>query len=383
MAQIVSIISATDVLKCAAGSSCSVGFTITNTANRRIHVGIKARPSGETMGQWLKVENGSELELDRNATENVTTKITLPNDVKAGTYSFHVCVYELDAPDENYTDSHPIVIDVTAPPAVEKKEEKSFPWWIPVSVIGVLIILVTATALLWPEAEIAVPNVIGQTRDKAIAVLTEAGLAFEEQGQMGTGKPIGEVVDQNPVATTPVAPKTVVTLVVAAAQPTVSVPNVVSLPYQQAVGEIESRGLKAARKETPKSCGPVNPELVLSQNPAPLSAVAQGSTVTMEVAAAIPLPYGPDTCKQGYVWREAFPGDHVCVTPDVRQRVWSDNSQAAQRVQPGGGAYGPDTCKQGYVWREARPGDHVCVTGELREQTRRDNSLAAERRVCP
>ena len=27
------------------------------------------------------------------------------------------------------------------------------------------------------------------------------------------------------------------------------------------------------------------------------------------------LPYGPDTCKQGYVWRDAIPGDHVCVVP--------------------------------------------------------------------
>jgi hypothetical protein len=29
---------------------------------------------------------------------------------------------------------------------------------------------------------------------------------------------------------------------------------------------------------------------------------------------------------------------------------------------------GPDTCQQGFVWREARPGDHVCVTPETRSQ---------------
>ncbi|MEH2393254.1 MAG: hypothetical protein V7K21_16915 [Nostoc sp.] len=28
--------------------------------------------------------------------------------------------------------------------------------------------------------------------------------------------------------------------------------------------------------------------------------------------------YGSDTCISGYVWREAFPGDHVCVTRAVR-----------------------------------------------------------------
>ena len=30
-------------------------------------------------------------------------------------------------------------------------------------------------------------------------------------------------------------------------------------------------------------------------------------------------------------------------------------------MQPGGGPYGPDTCIAGYVWREAFSGDDVCV----------------------
>ncbi|GAA3416592.1 hypothetical protein [Streptosporangium vulgare] len=42
-------------------------------------------------------------------------------------------------------------------------------------------------------------------------------------------------------------------------------------------------------------------------------------------------PYGPDTCKQGYVWRETTPADHVCVTPATREQVRADNAQAAAR----------------------------------------------------
>ena len=84
-------------------------------------------------------------------------------------------------------------------------------------------------------------------------------------------------------------------------------------------------------------------------------------------------------CKQGYVWREAFVGDYVCVTPQGRDQAASDNSQATARKQPGGGAYGPDTCRQGYVWREARAGDHVCVTPEIRDRTAADNRQAASR----
>lgn len=91
------------------------------------------------------------------------------------------------------------------------------------------------------------------------------------------------------------------------------------------------------------------------------------------------LPYGPDTCVQGYVWREAFPGDHVCVTPATRSQAAYDNSQAAARREPGGGPYGPDTCRQGFVWREARPDDHVCVTPATRAQAAYDNAHAQER----
>jgi hypothetical protein len=86
-----------------------------------------------------------------------------------------------------------------------------------------------------------------------------------------------------------------------------------------------------------------------------------------------------DKCAPPYVWREAFPGDHVCVTPATRSQAAYDNGQADARIEPGGGAYGPNTCRQGYVWREARPSDLVCVTPETRAQTQYDNSQAANR----
>lgn len=91
----------------------------------------------------------------------------------------------------------------------------------------------------------------------------------------------------------------------------------------------------------------------------------------------------PDTCVSGFVWREAFPGDHVCVTPEVRAQTAEDNRVAPQRRAPGGGPYGPDTCRPGFVWREARPEDHVCVTPETRSQAAADNQSAPGRHVRP
>jgi hypothetical protein len=95
----------------------------------------------------------------------------------------------------------------------------------------------------------------------------------------------------------------------------------------------------------------------------------------------VSLPYGPDTCVTGFVWREAFAGDTVCVTPETRSQAAADNAQAAARREPNGGAYGPNTCKSGFVWRVARSDDLVCVTPATRDQTAADNAQASARRI--
>src|SRR5215471_8242573 len=65
-------------------------------------------------------------------------------------------------------------------------------------------------------------------------------------------------------------------------------------------------------------------------------------------------------------------------TPDASAAA-RDNGQAGARRQPGGGPYGPNTCIQGYVWRQAAQTDLVCVTPEIRAQTARDNAEAGSR----
>jgi hypothetical protein len=89
---------------------------------------------------------------------------------------------------------------------------------------------------------------------------------------------------------------------------------------------------------------------------------------------------GPDTCLEGYVWRDAVPNDHVCVIPATRSQAATDNAQAAARRDPNG-PYGPDTCISGYVWREAVSTDHVCVTPATRSQAWSDNATSSNRRA--
>jgi len=107
-----------------------------------------------------------------------------------------------------------------------------------------------------------------------------------------------------------------------------------------------------------------------------------GALIYLVSPAARATPH-PDACTEGYVWREAFPDDHVCVTPATREQAAADNRFAAARRESQGGAFGPDTCKPGFVWREAQPDDHVCVTPEVREQTALDNRQAYTRRLMP
>ncbi len=108
--------------------------------------------------------------------------------------------------------------------------------------------------------------------------------------------------------------------------------------------------------------------------------LAQGNN--NNVPAPQPLPYGPDTCKPGFVWRDAIPGDHVCVKPNRRTKAAKENAIAGSRVDPAG-AYGPNSCKVGFVWRSAYSGDVVCVTAARRTQVRKENNQGPNNRVLP
>jgi hypothetical protein len=77
-------------------------------------------------------------------------------------------------------------------------------------------------------------------------------------------------------------------------------------------------------------------------------------------------------CAEGFVWREAFPNDHACVSPSTRAQAAADNLAGPSRIFP----IGPPIviCLPGYVWREANADDHVCVAPSTRMETARDNA---------
>jgi hypothetical protein len=148
------------------------------------------------------------------------------------------------------------------------------------------------------------------------------------------------------------------------------------------------------------------------QNPEP-------DTQCIEVAAlGVPSDLNPETCAEGFVWREATPEDKVCVTRRRREAVASANASGRRmRTCPSGqvhrlaasrpgdsdilcvspaeralvreenaAAYsrtfraqasGPWSCNPGLVWRQANNYDRVCVTPEAAE------AIAQQNRVRP
>ena len=107
------------------------------------------------------------------------------------------------------------------------------------------------------------------------------------------------------------------------------------------------------------------------------NAAARDRFVVAHNPPIVSLAFGIDTCQNGYVWRETVTNDHVCVSLQRRDDVATENSLAASRRSPKGG----DTCLKGFIWREASPTDHVCVFGDSRTTVAQENSLARDRFV--
>jgi hypothetical protein len=117
----------------------------------------------------------------------------------------------------------------------------------------------------------------------------------------------------------------------------------------------------------------------VSQSPCPAGDVL-GPTGTCIPASLAPCPAGElrnadgacvmtkvTPCPSRNVPREAYPGDRLCVSPEVHDQTIADNNAAPSRTNPNG------NCVQGYVWREAIPSDHICVKPATRAQTQSDN----------
>ncbi len=185
-----------------------------------------------------------------------------------------------------------------------------------------------------------------------------------------------------------------VDLVVAGDGERILVPNVTRIQLDQARTMLRESGLVIGSVRSASSRLPDG--TVMSMTPPAGAYVPPNSRVSLVVSgtpleatpnqapvsgsAGVTLPAGA-RCRSGFVSRDAFAGDSVCVAQSVHAQVQQDNTQARERVDPINRAFGAETCRSGFVWREAdrylrgdRFTDKVCVVPEQRAQAVADNA---------
>jgi hypothetical protein len=129
---------------------------------------------------------------------------------------------------------------------------------------------------------------------------------------------------------------------------------------------------------------PANTSTIIDRGIKSFEAVSLSKVLTLRDDGALltvsaPFSGAPGICVQGFVWRDAYAGDHICVTPGTRSQAVADNAAAASRVTPSFPGSLNGTCVPGFVWREANAKDHVCVSPGTRAQTALDNTFGPRR----
>jgi serine/threonine-protein kinase len=137
---------------------------------------------------------------------------------------------------------------------------------------------------------VAVPNVVGQSREPATSSLTSAGFEVDVTEQESTDVDPGDVISQNPTAGTSAGRGSTVTITVAKAPPQAEVPDVTGQRRAAATAQLRSKGFKVAVDEQPVE-DEAQDGTVISQDPGPGKA-DQGTTVTITIGR-FPNPTGP------------------------------------------------------------------------------------------
>ena len=139
------------------------------------------------------------------------------------------------------------------------------------------------------KPEVEIPGVVGQSRDSAVAELTQAGLDAQVV-EVNSDKAEGTVTAQSPGAGTVVVEGTRVRINVSVGPRPVRVPNVVGLAYDLAASNLRAAGFGVTRIDVDSDLA-VN--VVVDQDPAGDSESSQGTTVTLSVSrgpSTVPVP---------------------------------------------------------------------------------------------
>jgi eukaryotic-like serine/threonine-protein kinase len=127
---------------------------------------------------------------------------------------------------------------------------------------------------------VAVPDVVGLSRESAEDTISDAGLSPGQIGEQESSEPEGEVIAQDPGAGSEVERDTTVDLTVSTGIETVNVPNVIGLRGADAAAQLRADGLVAVRRET-EVTDTAQDGQVIDQRPAAGTEVEKGRPVVI------------------------------------------------------------------------------------------------------
>ena len=140
----------------------------------------------------------------------------------------------------------------------------------------------TKVTLYVSSGQVVVPEVVGQNVEDATKALQDAGLQVSTR-EVESDRPEGEVVAQSRPGGQPVPQRTAVTLDVATAPSTATVPNNLrGLTYDQAVQLLQAAGLTSVRREDVDS--DLDAGTVVSSDPSSGTRIARDQQVTLRIS---------------------------------------------------------------------------------------------------
>src|SRR6266566_3061147 len=299
---------ATDTLRTNDKGHAEAVFTVTNTTARPVRGMARARALESTKREWLQLTGESERDFAPGSTQQFVVTFDAPvvttappagpkpagsqppaatpatGPAAADKYSFRLDVASATNPDEDFTEGP--VVKVELPVAKVAPPPKPFPKWIFIPIAAVLLRGI-AVGLFFAlrKKDVAIPNVIGMTLDNAKSALTNAQLTpVEKEVQITEKAPPGQVIDQDPKADSSPVPKgTEVKLITEGEVPMVEVEDVTKRLVNDARERLKAQGLSVVEKSTDLAAG-LQPDQVVSQDPAGGKKVKPGSTVELVVA---------------------------------------------------------------------------------------------------
>jgi beta-lactam-binding protein with PASTA domain len=129
---------ATELIKINPDGRTAVVFTVTNTAPRPVRGIAKAKALNNSKQEWLKVEGETERDFAPGGTQQLTVNFNAQG-AAPGTYSFRLDIASSANPDEDFSESPPVAIEIAEIKQPAKKKLSIWIWLIPV-ILGVILI---------------------------------------------------------------------------------------------------------------------------------------------------------------------------------------------------------------------------------------------------